>query len=102
MGAGVGSDGGFDLTSAPLRPIEQRLAFGQGGFSTEPGLSRGATIGNWAGNLAGPNGDVPASLPRPDQISDLKPLGQVSSSFIVAVNGDGLWLRGSHRLSEKL
>jgi DNA mismatch repair protein MutL len=102
MGSGVGSDGGFDLTSAPLRPIEQRLAFGQGGFSTEPELSRGATIGNWAGNLAGPNGDVPASLPRPDQISDLKPLGQVSSSFIVAVNGGGLWLVDQHVAHERV
>jgi DNA mismatch repair protein MutL len=48
MGSGVGSDGGFDLSSAPLRPIEQRLAFGQGGFSTDPGLTRGSTVGNWA------------------------------------------------------
>src|ERR1700723_1176522 len=62
MGSGVGSDGGFDLSSAPLRPIEQRLAFGQGGFSTDPGLTRGSTVGNWAGNLAGPNGDAPATL----------------------------------------
>jgi DNA mismatch repair protein MutL len=102
VGSGVGSDGGFDLTSAPLRPIEQRLAFGQGGFSTDPGLTRGATVGNWAGNLAGPNGDAPASLPRPDQISDLKPLGQVSSSFIVAVNGGGLWLVDQHVAHERV
>jgi DNA mismatch repair protein MutL len=102
MGSGVGSDGAFDLTSAPLRPIDQRLAFGQGGFSTEPGLARGATVGNWAANLAGPNGDAPASLPRPDQISDLKPLGQVSSSFIVAVNGGGLWLVDQHVAHERV
>src|SRR6202790_1276332 len=102
MGSGVGSDGGFDLTSAPPRPIEQRLAFGQDGFSTEPGFTRGATVGNWAGNLAGPNGDAPASLPRPDQISDLKPLGQVSSSFIVAVNGSGLWLVDQHVAHERV
>lgn len=95
-------DGGFDLTSAPLRPIDQRLAFGQGGFSTEPGLTRAATVGNWAANLAGPNGDAPASLPRPDQISDLKPLGQVSSSFIVAVNGGGLWLVDQHVAHERV
>jgi DNA mismatch repair protein MutL len=102
MGSGVGSDGAFDLTSAPLKPIDQRLAFGQGGFSTEPGLARGATVGNWAANLAGPNGDAPASLPRPDQISDLKPLGQVSSSFIVAVNGGGLWLVDQHVAHERV
>jgi DNA mismatch repair protein MutL len=102
MGSGVGSDGAFDLTSAPLKPIDQRLAFGQGGVSTEPGLARGATVGNWAANLAGPNGDAPASLPRPDQISDLKPLGQVSSSFIVAVNGGGLWLVDQHVAHERV
>ena len=102
IGSGVGSDGAFDLTSAPLRPIEQRLALGQGGFSTEPGLTRGASVGNWAANLAGPNGDAPASLPRPDQISDLKPLGQVSSSFIVAVNGGGLWLVDQHVAHERV
>jgi DNA mismatch repair protein MutL len=101
-GSGVGSDGGFDLTSAPLRPTEQRLAFGQGELSTEPGLTRAATVGNWAGNLAAPNGDAPASLPRPDQISDLKPLGQVSSSFIVAVNGGGLWLVDQHVAHERV
>jgi DNA mismatch repair protein MutL len=102
LGSGVGSDGGFDLSSAPLAPMEQRLAFGQGGFSRDPELTRGSTVGNWAGNLAGPNGDAPASLPRPDQISDLKPLGQVSSSFIVAVNGGGLWLVDQHVAHERV
>src|SRR6202165_709891 len=102
VGSGVGSDGGFDLTSAPLRPIEQRLAFGPGGSSTDPGLTRGAIVGNWAANLVGPNGDAPASLPRPDQISDLKPLGQVSSSFIVAVNAGGLWLVDQHVAHERV
>ena len=102
VGSGIGSDGGFDLTSAPLRPIEQRLAFGPGGSSTDPGLTRGAIVGNWAANLVGPNGDAPASLPRPDQISDLKPLGQVSSSFIVAVNAGGLWLVDQHVAHERV
>jgi len=102
MGSGVGSDSGFDLTSAPLRPIEQRLAFGRGGLSTEPVLTRATAVGNWAANLAGPNGDAPASLLHPDQISDLKPLGQVSSSFIVAVNSGGLWLVDQHVAHERV
>ncbi len=114
-GSGVGSDGGFDLIAAPLRPVAQRLAFGyestldQGpGFSTVGGTSvaqpssRGSVVANWAANLAAPSGDAPASLPHPDQISDLKPLGQVSSSFIVAVNGDGLWLVDQHVAHERV
>jgi DNA mismatch repair protein MutL len=102
VGSGGGSDGGFDLTSAPLRPVDQRLAFELGGFTAEPGSTPIPPIRNWAGNLAGPNGDAPASLPRPDQISDLKPLGQVSASFIVAVNGGGLWLVDQHVAHERV
>jgi DNA mismatch repair protein MutL len=102
LGSGVGSDGGFDLSSALLRPLEQRLAFELGGFTAEPSSSTRASIGNWAANLAGPSGDVPASLPRVDQIADLKPLGQVSSSFIVAVNGGGLWLVDQHVAHERV
>ena len=105
LGSGVGSDAGFDLSSAPVQPVEQRLAF-------EPGssLSGGApsinlrvpAAPNWAGNLAGANGDAPASLPHPDQIADLKPLGQVSSSFIIAVNGQGLWIVDQHVAHERV
>ncbi len=102
LGSGVGSDGGFDLASAPLRPVEQRLAFESAGFTTEPGAANRPVVRNWAANLAGPSGDAPASLPRVDQIADLKPLGQVSSSFIVAVNGGGLWLVDQHVAHERV
>jgi DNA mismatch repair protein MutL len=101
---GAGDDGGFDLSSAPLQPVPQR-------FSFDPGASFGGAVAStqperatptWAGNLAGANGDAPATLPRPDQIMDLKPLGQVSSSFIVAVNGEGLWLVDQHVAHERV
>ena len=46
--------------------------------------------------------DVPASLPHPDQIADLKPLGQVSASFIIAVNGQGLWIVDQHVAHERV
>jgi DNA mismatch repair protein MutL len=102
VGSGVGSDGGFDLTAAPLRPVEQR-------FSFEPGAAFGAVTApaepagpNWAANFASPSSDVPARLPHPDEITDLKPLGQVSSSFIVAVNGEGLWLVDQHVAHERV
>jgi len=110
VGSGVGSDGGFDLTSDPLRPVEQRFAFPAGvESSSDPGSAFTAVAAapalassNWAGNLAAPNASAPATLPRPDQIADLKPLGQVSSSFIVAVNGEGLWLVDQHVAHERV
>jgi DNA mismatch repair protein MutL len=57
---------------------------------------------NCAENLARPNSETSATLPRPDQIADLKPLGQVSSSFIVAVNGEGLWIIDQHVAHERI
>jgi len=110
VGSGVGSDGGFDLTSDALRPVEQRFAFPAGLESpVESGIASAAAAAaqslatsSWAGNLAAPNASVPATLPRPDQIADLKPLGQVSSSFIVAVNGEGLWLVDQHVAHERV
>src|SRR6266481_2837983 len=102
LGSGVGSDGGFDLSSAPLQPIEQRFAFEPGAAFGAPSVAAEPPAPNWAANFAGANGDAPATLPHPDQIADLKPLGQVSSSFIVAVNGEGLWLVDQHVAHERV
>jgi len=106
LGSGVGPDGGFDLSSLSLPPIEQRFAFPAGPESSiESGAAfsvPGVAAPNWAANFAGVNGDAPATLPHPDQIADLKPLGQVSSSFIVAVNGEGLWLVDQHVAHERV
>src|SRR5258707_1384805 len=102
LGSGVGSDGGFDLSSAPLQPIEQRFTFEPGAAFGAPSVPAEPPAPNWAANFAGANGDAPATLPHPDQIADLKPLGQVSSSFIVAVNGEGLWLVDQHAPHERV
>jgi DNA mismatch repair protein MutL len=107
VGSGVGSDyaaaSGFDLASAPLQPVPQRFPFETGG-----GFSPGALPGgpnrepNWAENFSRAGTDAPATLPRPDQIADLKPLGQVNASFIVAVNGEGLWIVDQHVAHERV
>jgi len=102
LGSGVGSDGGFDLTGAPLHPIEQRFTFEPGAAFDAPSIAAEPPAPNWAANFAGANGDAPATLPHPDEIADLKPLGQVSSSFIVAVNGEGLWLVDQHVAHERV
>src|SRR5215470_17872317 len=107
-GSGVGSDGGFDLASAPLQPVSQRFPFeSSGAFGMPPALTSEpvtpiASSSNWAGNFAPANSAAPAALPHPDQIADLKPLGQVSSSFIVAVNGEGLWIVDQHVAHERV
>jgi DNA mismatch repair protein MutL len=105
LGSGVGSDGGFDLTAAPLQPVEQKFGFAPGDSLVAPSVPRSTTddaTTNWAANFAGGNGEAPATLPRPDQIADLKPLGQVSSSFIIAVNGEGLWIVDQHVAHERV
>jgi DNA mismatch repair protein MutL len=102
LGSGVGSDG-FDLASASLQPMEQRIPFTSGGgFGAGVAPARISEAANWAANLAAPGADAPATLPRPEQIADLKPLGQVSASFIIAVNGEGLWIVDQHVAHERV
>jgi DNA mismatch repair protein MutL len=106
VGSGVGSGypaGSFDLASAPLQPELQRFAF-EPGTRFSPGAApphENATP-NWAENFSGTSGEAPAALPRPEHIADLKPLGQVSASFIVAVNGEGLWIIDQHVAHERV
>jgi DNA mismatch repair protein MutL len=117
LGSGVGSDSGFDLSSAPLRPVSQRFAFEtatsssattsvmphfDGQVAAAETFEKKPTTPHWAADFGASNGDSGASLPRPDQIMDLKPLGQVSSSFIIAVNGAGLWIVDQHVAHERV
>jgi DNA mismatch repair protein MutL len=103
LGSGVGSDGGFDLANAPMQPVEQRIPFSPGAmFGAAVAPVPISTAGNWAANLAPASGDTPATLPRPEQIADLKPLGQVSASFIIAVNAEGLWIVDQHVAHERV
>src|ERR1019366_8500317 len=111
-GAVTASD--FELSAAPLRPEPQRFQFesGIGTLPEELGAAiaeqfdapataalreasceavRDVTTGADAGSLASA-----ASL------SELKPLGQVNSSFIVAVNGEGLWIIDQHVAHERV
>jgi DNA mismatch repair protein MutL len=86
-----------------LQPVSQRFPFAPG-TSLSPVAAEGidrATI-NWAENFPCVSAETPAALPRQDQIADLKPLGQVSASFIVAVNGDGLWIIDQHVAHERV
>jgi len=89
----------LELSGAPDRPVPQRLQFGTGNGSNFSDAQRdalGASVADVAPAAA------PGTLPSPDQIVDLKPLGQVSSSFIVAVNAEGLWIIDQHVAHERV
>jgi DNA mismatch repair protein MutL len=101
---GAGSSGeAFGLTAPPLQPEAQRLHFDSGVVMPFPGaVAAGAVTGAQAGYAAAPAVepvDFPASAAS---LADLKPLGQVNSSFIVAVNGEGLWLIDQHVAHERI
>jgi DNA mismatch repair protein MutL len=101
---------GFELSGAPDQPIPQRLAFEPGTEMNFPVPTPGvvAASSTWSTDPAGACEPVPAAaesagaLPGPGEILDLKPLGQVSSSFIVAVNGEGLWIIDQHVAHERV
>jgi len=92
---------GFELSGTPERPVPQRLQFGTGNGSDFSDPTREALGAEADGGSVAP-ANAPGTLPRPDQIVDLKPLGQVNSSFIVAVNSEGLWIIDQHVAHERV
>jgi DNA mismatch repair protein MutL len=95
----TGSEG-WDLTAPPLAPEAQRLHFEAGttiAMDVEP--ERFAEQFREAATRAAQPGEAPASAAS---LADLKPLGQVNSSFIVAVNGEGLWIIDQHVAHERI
>jgi DNA mismatch repair protein MutL len=104
LGPGVGSNGGFDLEGAPQQFVPHRFSFESGtSLGTVPAVVRPEpSEPHWAANFAAAGSEGPARLPQPDEITDLKPLGQVSASFIVAVNGEGLWIVDQHVAHERV
>ncbi len=75
----------FELQPARLIPQEQRLPF------TLPGTTSAVAAAPPA-----------AARPTAAELASLKPLGQVSNSFIVAVNESGLWLVDQHVAHERV
>jgi len=109
--AGPGLTSDFELTPAPLRPEARRFQFegGIGTLSGDPGAVAERFSAAAPGALgesvsaafreAGAGSEAQASA---ESLSELKPLGQVSSSFIVAVNGEGLWIIDQHVAHERV
>jgi DNA mismatch repair protein MutL len=94
------ASGGFELSGAPDQPIPQRL-----GFTPGQGIEFGATPREFAQNFreaATQQLEVAPHSYRRESLTDLKPLGQVNASFIVAVNGEGLWIIDQHVAHERV
>ena len=103
----------FGLTSMPLRAGGAAVSFSaRRGHDSFPGdQSASANGGCWsdaeaaAGGCSQPfrqaaqAGEAPASAAS---LTELKPLGQVNASFIVAVNSEGLWIIDQHVAHERV
>ena len=100
-GAGLAEE--LELTGAPDRPLPQRLHFGLGGGTDFPfPVQQSAAVADHTVRMAEAIPESGGALPSPEAIADLKPLGQVNSSFIVAVNGEGLWIIDQHVAHERV
>jgi DNA mismatch repair protein MutL len=95
--AGSGVADAFEFSGAPDRPLPQTLQFESGSRMIVPVAPQSG-----AAPAATPPASEAATLPGADQIMNLKPLGQVNSSFIVAVNGEGLWIIDQHVAHERV
>jgi DNA mismatch repair protein MutL len=115
VAAGAPLHDGFELTTAPLAPEAQRFRFEPGaGFASGAeahelisagyvGAEAPTPYGRAVGSVgSGEASSAPAAAPSREGIADLKPLGQVSASFIVAVNGEGLWIVDQHVAHERV
>jgi DNA mismatch repair protein MutL len=96
--------GGFALTAPFPAPLTDRFRF-EGGVAIE---ANAATSLARAPEMIPDNG---CAAPIPDDadesavapaLATLKPLGQIRNSFILAVNGEGLWIIDQHVAHERV
>ena len=90
----------FELSAGPDRPFAQRLGFDSNAAMNFPMPTPEPSAGTVATGIVSDHGT--GTLPSPEEIADLKPLGQVNSSFIIAVNGEGLWIIDQHVAHERV
>ncbi len=93
------------LTEAPMRPEAQRFAFEP---ASAPGFSGPEFAAPFAAHDPGDSEnalEAARAMEAPANASclgELRPLGQVNSSFIVAVNSEGLWIVDQHVAHERV
>jgi len=92
----------FELEPARLPPLAQRLPFSSTGPSTPLGTSETPVPQGMPAPRSAAASAVAVAAPTATELAGLKPLGQVSASFIVAVNASGLWLVDQHVAHERV
>jgi DNA mismatch repair protein MutL len=111
-----GSTGGDFFLSAPtLPPMNERFSFREG-ISIDadaaaailappnPGLILESRNGSSScgGSLVPPGEAAPEQAEAPVALANLKPLGQVQNSFIIAADATGLWIIDQHVAHERV
>lgn len=99
-----GQGGGFELTAPFPQPTNERFRF-EAGIAVEanaavPVARAPQTIPD--DGCITPLADGPEDSELAPALSSLKPLGQIRNSFILAVNGDGLWIVDQHVAHERV
>jgi DNA mismatch repair protein MutL len=100
LGSSAATAEAFELSGGPDRPFAQRLGFDSNAAMNFP-VPVLEVSADAATSLAGSDRGTGA-LPSAEEIADLKPLGQVNASFIIAVNGEGLWIIDQHVAHERV
>ena len=98
---------GFSLQAPELPPVSQRFAFGAEGIAVEANAA--LPVARMPLQLVPGDGCTPPAPEEPEapselapSLASLKPLGQVRDSFILAVNGEGLWIIDQHVAHERI
>jgi DNA mismatch repair protein MutL len=100
LASSAGTAEAFELSGGPDRPFAQRLGFDSNAAMNFPLPVTEASPEASASEAGSDHGT--GALPSPEEIADLKPLGQVNASFIIAVNGEGLWIIDQHVAHERV
>src|SRR6202043_2870092 len=95
-----GASEGFALTEAPVQPETQRFAFEAPGAVSPMGV--GEQIEAHSGEAAKAPAQYMEAPASATCLGELRPLGQVNASFIVAVNSEGLWIIDQHVAHERV
>ncbi len=95
-----GASEGFALTEAPVQPETQRFAFEAPGAVSPMGV--GEQIEAHSGEAAEAPAQYMEAPASATCLGELRPLGQVNASFIVAVNSEGLWIIDQHVAHERV